>query len=696
MRLTIKLKLATAFAGVLGMMGAAGFYAVHGLHSSNENMQTFVTMPYAQTKRVEDLARGLQDLGRNVNRMLASRNDAEMAEIRALVDKGVARELELLQTYRSSLTADMKGPLATADEISVAIATWQGMANKVMDLVQQNTNARTNEIYAGQALPLVEELSKDFTQTREQIKTQASGEALRDAASTVRLALPQLMYRLLAATGETDDARQAEAKAIYLNRLASFDTAMAGYVQAAAGTPLAAAVAEQADDWVQLKPMVEKIGELGTFNSIYRANRLYTSDGRPLLLDTIKKLDGLIEVETAAAGALASDTQREYDRTRNLMIALVGAALVMGVGAAIWLSLSISKGLNLAKHHAHKIGEGDISARIPVTRDDEIGDVLAAICQMRGRLNETIMSIRQSAEQVAAGSTQSAATAEQLSSGSTEQAAASEQASAAIEQMSANVRQNADNAGTTEKIAAQASESARRSGQAVDASVQAMRVIAEKIAVVQEIARQTDLLALNAAIEAARAGQHGKGFAVVASEVRKLAERSQEAAQEIGQLSAQTLLTSEEAGQMLDALVPDIQRTSELVSEISAACREQSIGIEQINQAITQLDQVTQANAGAANEMAATANQLSAEAGRLQDSASYFKLDESVRAKPVTAAARQASVQALREKVQAFGETYARKPKTSVPVPSPARPAPTEQGFAMDLDGDGGFERLSA
>uniref|UniRef100_UPI000A492B7F methyl-accepting chemotaxis protein n=1 Tax=Aureimonas sp. AU4 TaxID=1638163 RepID=UPI000A492B7F len=169
-----------------------------------------------------------------------------------------------------------------------------------------------------------------------------------------------------------------------------------------------------------------------------------------------------------------------------------------------------------------------------------------------------------------------------------------------------NVRQNADNASQTEAVAAKARLSAEATGTAVQSSVEAMRTIAQKISVIQEIARQTDLLALNAAIEAARAGSHGKGFAVVASEVRKLAERSQGAAAEIGLLSAETLRASELAGERLGQLVPDIRRTAELVSEITAACREQSVGIEQINQAIVQLDQVTQANAGAASEMAAT------------------------------------------------------------------------------------------
>ncbi|WP_062208991.1 methyl-accepting chemotaxis protein [Aureimonas sp. AU12] len=658
MRLTIKLKLATAFAGVLGLMGVAGYYGVQGLQSSNANMQSFVSGPYAQTKRLADAARGMQNLGRSLNRMLASTDDAEMAEVRAGIDKGLAAELEIIKAYRADLEPDMTALISATDAIAAAIVIWSGMADKTMDLVQQNTMTRANELFAGTASPLVEELTKDFTAMREEIATVPGAQALRDSASAVRLGLQQMMFRLMAATAETEAARLQAASSRFEGQFQTFEAAMATYVAAASGTPLAAAATEQMDDWRQLKPIVERIAALGTANSVLTANRAYSAEGRPFLLDVIRQMDELIAAETTVAEGLAADTEADFVSTRTVLIALVALALLFGAGAALWLAVSISRGLNLAMRHARKIGGGDISERIKIRQDDEIGDLLTTICQMRVKLNETVIAIRDSSMQVASGSSQSAATAEQLSSGSSEQAAASEQASAAIEEMTANVRQNADNAGTTEKIAIQASASAQKTGVAVAASVDAMRMIAAKITVIQEIARQTDLLALNAAIEAARAGSHGKGFAVVASEVRKLAERSQDAAREIGQLSAQTLLTSTDAGEMLDRLMPDIERTAELVSEISAACREQSVGIDQINQAIQQLDQVTQANAGAANEMAATAGQLSAEAGRLQENAGFFKLERD--SAPSTASSeRRAGVLALQEKVRAFGSTYA-------------------------------------
>jgi methyl-accepting chemotaxis protein len=217
--------------------------------------------------------------------------------------------------------------------------------------------------------------------------------------------------------------------------------------------------------------------------------------------------------------------------------------------------------------------------------------------------------------------------AEQLSQGATEQAASLEEVSSSMEQMAANIGQNSENAQQTEKIVLKAAEDAKESGKAVVATAGAMKEIAGKIFIIEEIARQTNLLALNAAIEAARAGEHGKGFAVVASEVRKLAERSQTAVAEINTLSAASVQISEKAGEMLGRIVPDIQKTADLVQEITAASNEQSSGAGQINKAIQQLDLVIQQNASASEEMAATSEELLSQAEQLQSTIAFFSID---------------------------------------------------------------------
>jgi methyl-accepting chemotaxis protein len=243
--------------------------------------------------------------------------------------------------------------------------------------------------------------------------------------------------------------------------------------------------------------------------------------------------------------------------------------------------------------------------------------------------------------------------------------------------MAANIKQNADNAAPPEKIARQSSKDAEASGEAVNRAVDAMRTIAETIGIVQEIARQTDLLALNAAVEAARAGEHGKGFAVVASEVRKLAERSQTAAAEIGAVSGDTVKAAQEAGEMLQRLVPDIRKTAELVSEISAACREQDIGASQINEAIQQLDKVTQQNAGASEQMSATSEELAAQAEELQTSIAFFRTN-ATGDRPQARAAAKPKVSA------SFAPA---KPKAKAPVRKPAvlQQQDRAKGFALDM-----------
>ncbi|HQP29709.1 MAG TPA: methyl-accepting chemotaxis protein [Deltaproteobacteria bacterium] len=304
------------------------------------------------------------------------------------------------------------------------------------------------------------------------------------------------------------------------------------------------------------------------------------------------------------------------------VISFAAAFLVFFIFAR-YISTGIRKGVDLATH----VSQGDLTATIDIDQKDEIGQLADALRTMMERLRAIVGDVHSAADNVAAGSEQMSSTAEQMSQGASEQAAAAEEASSSMEQMAANIRQNADNAQQTEKIAVKSAEDAREGGRAVDQTVAAMKVIAEKIAIVEEIARQTDLLALNAAIEAARAGEHGKGFAVVAAAVRRLAERSAEAAGEISKLSVSSVEVAEQAGKLLGLIVPDIQKTSQLVQEITAASSEQNTGAEQINTAIQQLNQVVQQNASAAEEMSSTAEELSSQAMQLQEAIAFFKID---------------------------------------------------------------------
>lgn len=285
---------------------------------------------------------------------------------------------------------------------------------------------------------------------------------------------------------------------------------------------------------------------------------------------------------------------------------------------------AMADGLEQKARLAEAIANGDLTVEIePASENDQLGKSLQKMTRV---LNDVIQQVMVATENVASGSQALAASSQEMSQGASEQSASAEEASSSIEEMTANIRQNTDNAMQTEKIAVQAAQEAAAGGKAVNETVNAMNQIADKIQIVEEIARQTNLLALNAAIEAARAGEHGKGFAVVAAEVRKLAERSQVAAGEINELSSSSVDVAEEAGRMLESIVPNIRKTAELVQEIAAASREQDAGAEQINVSIQQLDRVIQQNAAATEEMASTSEELTSQSDQLRDMVSFFKV----------------------------------------------------------------------
>jgi methyl-accepting chemotaxis protein len=335
--------------------------------------------------------------------------------------------------------------------------------------------------------------------------------------------------------------------------------------------------------------------------------------------------------ETAVTGmeetrALANNTVSSLSFSSTVMIVGLAVAVVFGIFTAVFMTRGITRPIVKAVDVANQLSNGDLSVQIEVDSKDETGQLLAAMKNMVEKLRDIVGDVRTAADNVAAGSQEMSSTAEQMSQGATEQAASAEEVSSSIEQMSANIKQNADNAMQTEKIAVKSAEDAKGGGKAVSETVTAMKEIAGKISIIEEIARQTNLLALNAAIEAARAGEHGKGFAVVASEVRKLAERSQTAAAEISKLSTSSVAVAEQAGQMLLKIVPDIQKTADLVQEITSASNEQNTGASQIAKAVQQLDQVIQQNASASEEMASTSEELQSQAAQLQSTIAFFKI----------------------------------------------------------------------
>jgi methyl-accepting chemotaxis protein len=326
---------------------------------------------------------------------------------------------------------------------------------------------------------------------------------------------------------------------------------------------------------------------------------------------------------------LVVDGTREIAATEQSssvnVLSAVGLALLFGVSIAILITRSIVQPLRKAVTVAASVAEGDLTVEVDSASTDETGQLLRALRGMATRLTQVVGDVKGAADRLSAASTQVSATAQSMSQGASEQAASVEETSASLEQMTASVAQNTENSRITDGMATKAAKEAAEGGEAVRQTVEAMKSIADKIGIIDDIAYQTNLLALNAAIEAARAGEHGKGFAVVATEVRKLAERSQIAAQEIGTTARDSVQLAERAGTLLNEIVPGIAKTSDLVQEITAASQEQSSGVAQVNTAMGQISKSTQQNAAASEQLAATAEEMNGQVGQLQEMMSFFQ-----------------------------------------------------------------------
>jgi methyl-accepting chemotaxis protein len=357
-----------------------------------------------------------------------------------------------------------------------------------------------------------------------------------------------------------------------------------------------------------------------------------------------QSLKELAAFQSELMDASAQDARTLYAETRTLILGLTIGALVMGALAGVLITRGLLKLLGGEPAYAAavltRIGTGDLTVEV-LTRPGDNTSMLSAVKAMVAKLSQVVGDVNAGAEALAGASEEVSATAQSLSQASSEQAAGVEETSASIEQMTASISQNTENAKVTDGMATKAAGEAAEGGEAVKATVGAMKQIAQKIGIIDDIAYQTNLLALNAAIEAARAGEHGKGFAVVAAEVRKLAERSQVAAQEIGTVASESVQLAERAGKLLDEIVPSIKKTSELVQEITAASEEQSSGVGQINAAVGQLSQTTQQNASSSEELAATAEEMSSQAEQLQQSMAFFKLAASAAAPEIAAPVRR-------------------------------------------------------
>jgi len=362
----------------------------------------------------------------------------------------------------------------------------------------------------------------------------------------------------------------------------------------------------------------------------------------PRQVDYQRAWSEMVEYQRAHIDDALEASRAEYLTARTQMSAIIFVTVAVAFFLSILVIRSITRPVLGVVETARRIAQGDLREGIAVSGRDEVSQLQTAMQAMTDQLAEVIGQVRSGADALSTASGQVAETAQALSAGTGEQASSVEETTASLEEMSSSITQNAENGRQTEQMALKGAKDAQESGNAVAETVEAMRSIVEQIAIIEEMAYQTNLLALNAAIEAARAGEHGKGFAVVASEVRKLAERAQKAAKEIGGLAGSSMKVAVRSGDLLTALVPAIRKTAELVQEVAAASQEQGGGVAQINKAMGQVEQITQRNASAAEELASTAQELASQAESLQSVMEFFRIKEAHGAPPRLAAAKPA------------------------------------------------------
>ncbi|MGE3935913.1 MAG: methyl-accepting chemotaxis protein, partial [Rhodospirillaceae bacterium] len=560
MRYTVKAKLGTAFGVVIVLSMVSGGLAITKLSTMNDTVETLVSNQAKRLELTQEMKiHTLANIRAEKNMILAA-SDEDVSRYAA----EIMRERELVRSSREAVaTLATEAGRKMLEKYSAITARHAEIQDKMIALAKQNSDSRAREIYAKEARPAFEEARTAFARLAEQLEKVAPADHAAASAGLGRLQLATeqawgTASGVLSARTVSGMERDAKAAGDSIEALKrQRDALRDAFVAIGAAAPFGQ-FSEQLDRWVRAQ---ERVVATARQAGSMLADELSSGEARQAVVDAGVVLDEYMgrvqgQMEDAKKEAVAT-----YESARMILLSVVALSLVIAVGAALWIAISISRGLGRAVGLANAVAIGDLSQKVEIATNDEIKDLVDAMNRMTDSLNATakvadeiaagnltisakrlsdkdtlgialetmleklrgiVSEAATAAQNVSSGSQELSASSEQLSQGATEQASSAEEASSSMEEMASNIKQNADNAGQTEKIARQSSKDAQASGEAVGRAVSAMQTIAEKINIVQEIARQTDLLALNAAVEAARAGEHGKGFAVVASEVRKL------------------------------------------------------------------------------------------------------------------------------------------------------------------------------